>query len=114
MEELEMASIVIKGENNERYELEYNLFAIAKMEENGFDISNMEKKPISTLLGLIKGAFIMHQPTMTDDEVKEVVARIGNNEKLVEELTKMYMDALSFLNNGKSSDNSKNLVWEKH
>ena len=109
-----MASIVIKGDNNEKYELEYNLFAIAKMEEKGFDIMNMEKKPISTLLGLIKGAFIMHHPTMTDDEIKEVVARIGNNEKLIEELTKLYMEALSFLNNGKSKDSSKNLVWEKH
>lgn len=109
-----MASIVIKGDNNERYELEYNLFAIAKMEENGFDISKMESKPISTLLGLIEGAFIMHHPTMTDNEIKEVVARIGNNEKLIEELTKMYMEALNFLNGGKEKDNSKNLVWEKH
>lgn len=109
-----MASIVIKGENNERYELEYNLFAIAKMEEKGFDIVQMEKKPISTLLGLISGAFIMHHPTMTDEEIKDVVARIGNNEKLIEELTKMYMEALNFLQGGKSKDSSKNLAWEKH
>lgn len=109
-----MASIVIKGDNNERYELEYNLSAIAKMEEKGFDIMNMEKKPISTLIGLISGAFIMHHPTMTDEEIKDVVARIGNNEKLITELTTMYMSALEFLGNGKDKDSSKNLAWEKH
>lgn len=107
-----MASIVIKGENNERYELEYNLSAIAKMEEKGFDVSKMQDKPISTLLGLIEGAFIMHHPTMTEDEIKEIVARIGDNDKLIEELTKMYMEALNFLQGG--NDKSKNLAWEKH
>ena len=109
-----MASILIKGDNGERYELEYNLSAIVKMEEKGFDIQQMSTKPLSTVIGLIRGAFIMHHPTMTDEEIDEIVAKIGDNEKLIEELTKLYAKALNFVSSGKSKDMSKNLKWEKH
>ena len=108
-----MASILIQGDNGERYELEYNLDAIAKMEDKGFDIQQMNTKPMSTVLGLIRGAFIMHHPTMTDDEIDQIIARIGSNAKMVEELSKMYLGALSFLNNDSKKD-AKNLKWEKH
>lgn len=107
-----MASITIKGENKS-YILEFNRNSIIRMEDNGFDVSGIEKKPLSTIVKLIRGAFYMHQPKMTDDEIDEITDQLGGDEDLIKALIEMYMDAVSCLTISKK-DETKNFKWEKH
>ena len=107
-----MASIIIKDGDKE-YTLQFNRYSIVQMEEKGFDVKNIEKKPLSTITKLIRGAFYMHHPRMTDAEIDAVADKLGDTEKLVEELVKLYGDALMALTQG-NQDKSKNVMWEKH
>lgn len=107
-----MASIKLTMGDIE-YTLQYNRYSIVKMEEKGFDVKNIDKKPLSTITKLIRGAFYMHHPKLTDEEIDEIADKIDDTQKLVEELVKMYGDALSSMTLG-NKNSSKNFKWEKN
>lgn len=106
-----MASILLKS-NDKSYRLEYNRSSIVRMEENGFNVKDIEKKPLSTIVMLIRGAFYMHNPSLSDDEIDEIANQIGDTDKLVKTLVEMYMSVLTALT-GDKKDTSKNFKWEK-
>ena len=106
-----MASILIKSSDKE-YKLEYNRSSIVRMEECGFNVQDIEKKPLSTIVLLIRGAFYMHNPSLSDDEIDEIADQIGGSEDFIKELTEMYMGALQSLT-GDKKEKAKNFKWEK-
>ena len=105
-----MASIVLNV-NDKKYKLEYNRASIVKMEEKGFDVQDIESKPISTIVMLERGAFYMHNPSLEDDEIDAICENVGGDEKFIAKLTELYMDALKSLT-GDKKDKSKNVKWE--
>ena len=108
-----MGSILLKSNDGKHsYKLEYNRSSIVRMEENGFNVADIDKKPISTITLLIRGAFYMHNPSLTDSEIDEITEQVGNSVGLVEGLVQMYQDALTSLAGGSKKD-AKNFKWEK-
>lgn len=106
-----MASILIKS-NKKSYRLEYNRSSIVRMEENGFNVSNIDTKPLSTITLLIRGAFYMHNPSLSDEEIDKIAEQVGDGQGFIQVLTQMYQDALTSLTSGKD-DTTKNFKWEK-
>jgi len=107
-----MASFVIIKSNDKNYKLEYNRSSIVRMEENGFDVQKMNEKPLSTIVLLMRGAFYMHNPSLTDEEIDAICEQITNSEELVKQLVEMYMKALNSLVGDKKQE--KNFKWEKN
>lgn len=107
-----MASILLKS-NDKSYKLEYNRSSIVRMEESGFNVQDIEKKPLSTIVLLIRGAFYMHNSSLSDEEIDAITDQIGDTEGLIKVLTEMYMSVLQALTGDDKKDTSKNFKWEK-
>ena len=82
---------------DKKYTLEYNRYSIVKMEKDGFDVSKADKQPLSTLIGLSRGAFIMHHPELKPEDIDLIIDAgiqliIGLATGLVDALPKLIND----------------------
>ena len=95
--------------DNRDYVLEYTKRTIKRMEEDGFDYGEVEKKPMTMIPLLVKGAFLAHQRWIKDDEVDEILAVIKNKEAFYTTLSEMYAEQMKFLVD--TEDEGKNVEW---
>lgn len=108
-----MGKIVIKNEaDNKKYELEYNRSAIVRMEKEGFKVEKIDKEPLTTITLLMRGAFYMHNPSLTDEEIDAICDEIGLGDEFVKAVMELYTSALMSLS-GQDKDKTKNFKWEK-
>ena len=109
-----MGKIIIKNEAEEKkYELEYNRSALVRLEKAGFKIENIETEPISTITLLMRGAFYMHNPSLTDEEIDAICDQVEMSDEVVKKLIELYTEALLSLS-GQDKNKSKNFKWEKN
>ena len=109
-----MGSLIIKNEKDgKKYELAYNRSAIVRMEKQGFKIENIEKEPISTVILLMRGAFYMHNPSLSDDEIDAICDDIQGGDEFVKALLGLYTNVLMSLSGG-DKKTEKNFKWEKN
>lgn len=79
------------------YTLEYTAESVCLMEQLGFNmefIESVKDHPVSAAFSLLEGAFLAHHGDLTNDEVHDIVAHLGDKQKLFECLTVMYSEAL--------------------
>lgn len=107
-----MGKIVIKNEAGKRYELEYNRSAIVRMEKAGFRVDLIDKEPLSTITLLIRGAFYMHNPSLTDEEIDALCEEIDTGEEFIKALMELYTSSVMSLS-GQGKKETKNFKWEK-
>ena len=98
--------IEYKGET---YILEYSKRAITIMEDNGFRLSDIDDKPMTSLLLLFKGAFIKNHRTVSEALVEEIYDHCPDAEKMVSALMEMYMQAFEGVRT--EDDDSKKANW---
>lgn len=106
-----MDKIVIKFKDKE-YTLEFNRNSVVKMERDGFEVSKAEERPLSTLVELSRGAFIMHHPNMKDNEIDEIVDNIQNKTEFVNVLAEMYKNVVECIIKDKVNKEG-NATWAK-
>ena len=108
-----MGSILIKNESDgKQYKLAYNRSAIVRMEKAGFDVQNIEKEPATTITLLVRGAFYMHNPSLSDEEIDAIADQIDAGDELIKALVELYSVAMMSLSGGDKKQ-SKNFKWEK-
>ena len=109
-----MGNIVIKNEQGDkRYVLEYNRSAIVRMEREGFKIENIEKTPLSTIVLLMRGAFYMHNPSLSNEEIDAICEELEvGGDEFIKALMELYTSALMALS-GQDKKKTKNFKWEK-
>lgn len=79
------------------YKLEYTAETVCLMEQAGSIkefIESVEDHPISAAFTLLEGAFLAHHGDLTGDEIHDIVAHLGNKEKLFQCLVVMFNEAL--------------------
>lgn len=108
-----MGSILIKSDDGKQYKLAYNRSAIVRMERQGFNVEKIDKEPLSTICLLIRGAFYMYNPSLSDDEIDAIAEHIDTSKAFVEALLELYTAVLTSLS-GQTKDKSKNFTWEKN
>ena len=87
----EVRPIVIKDEENgKEYTLEFNRESIAFSETKGFDINDIEKKPMTRIPELFYYAFRMHHRNVSREKTDAILDTIGWNEKLLTRLGELY------------------------
>lgn len=105
--------ITIKSKDGKQeYRLAYNRKALIAMEEMGFNINDYKKCPVKSTSAVFYGAFMMHHPELSHDEIDEILSNVSDTAGLITELLKLYSDAVSaIVSNDKES---KNLTWGKN
>ncbi len=99
--------------NDKEYLLEFNRNAIVKLERDGFNISQVEERPLSSILYLFNGAFIMHHPKATEKEIDEIFSNIPEDQRpaLMQALITEYSKPIDTLFKP-VGDNTGNVTWE--
>ena len=93
--------------DNRDYLLKYTKRSIKRMEAEGFNYQEIDTKPMTMIPLLVKGAFIPHQPWITDDEIDNIISEIKDKSGFYAKLSEMYSEQLKYL----AEDEGKNLEW---
>ena len=79
------------------YCLEYTRKSVEQMEKNGFVITGITDKPMSTLPALFAGAFIANHRFVKKDVINAIYDKMTNKEALIGKLAEMYNEPISSL-----------------
>lgn len=95
------------------YTLEYNRDAIIFMEKKGFNISELESKPLTMIEILWQGAFWKNHRKEKADTIEKIYESINNKSELNAALSEMFIEAYSVLiGDSEETDETKNIVWK--
>ena len=89
------------------YTLEYTRASVKKMEDRGFIVTDVGKKPISTLPVLFAGAFLAHHPYEKKEVVDAIFGQFKDKESLLQKLGEMYNDPIRSM-----TESEGNLDWK--
>ena len=95
---------------DQNYILEYTRKTIKIMESNGFNINEIDTKPMVTIPTLFKGAFLSKHRFVKDELIDEIYKQMQHKDELVEALMDMYADAIQSLFD---EPEEGNLEWTK-
>lgn len=94
------------------YTLEYNRRVVKNiMERRGFNLNEVDSKPMTMLPLLFWGAFQMHHKGMTQDTTDQMLENFKDKEKLYEKLSEMYVDPINVLFD-EPEDDEGNVSWD--
>ena len=92
--------------NGVDYILEYNRFAVKRLEAAGFDIEEFLSKPITNVELAFAGAFLKNHPKINQSTIDEIFASCADKTGLIAVLQKMIDECYeSLLAEG-------NVTWE--
>lgn len=93
------------------YVLEFTRATVQQMENEGFLIDDVDKKPMTMIPELFAGAFRANHRFTKKDTINEIYAAMPNKEKLLQTLGEMYYEPMQSLID-EPKDSSKNVKWE--
>lgn len=102
-------TITIEFEGTE-YTLEFTRKSIETMEKQGFVVSEIADKPMSTLPTLFAGAFLAHHRFVKKEVIDSIFARLTNKTEFVQKLAEMYNEPLEALME-EPEESEGNLTW---
>lgn len=95
---------------DKEYCLEYTRASIVQMEKNGFVVTDIKDKPMSTLPTLFAGAFIANHKFVKQDVIDEIYSKMTNKSELIGKLAEMYNEPIMALIE-EPEENEGNLNW---
>lgn len=96
--------------NGKEYILEYTRKSVEQMERQGFIVSDINEKPMSTLPKLFAGAFIANHPHVSKNVVDDLFAKMTNRTELIGRLAEMYNEPIMTLVD-EPEESEGNLNW---
>lgn len=75
-----MAKTMTIEHNDAKYVLEYTRKSVEMMERQGFEIEELQRKPMTYLPSLFAGAFLAHHRYVKRDVINEIYAQLPNKE----------------------------------
>ena len=91
-----MSTIKFTFEGND-YELGYSRKTIQMMENSGFNVREVEDKPMLNLPRMFAGAFLLNHKHTRQDVIDRIYASLSDKDGLMATLIGMYNDQLSAL-----------------
>lgn len=83
--------------NGTHYELGFSRRTARDMEQAGFNIYELETKPLTRIPQLWDGAFLLNHRKTTKELRNEIYNRIRDKQTLIEKLGECYLDAVATL-----------------
>ena len=96
----------------EKYRLEFTRRSVQIMEQNGFKISELHEKPISTLPELFRGAFYANHRFVKDELIDEIFDSLPQKGELLGKLIELYQMPIRALIDDPDEENEGNASWE--
>ena len=106
-----MAKTISFDYKGTKYTLEYTRASVRALENQGFKLSDIEDKPMTTLPTLFAGAFYAHHRFLKQAVIDEIFDNIKDKMGLMTKLGEMYNEPLEALIDD-PEDNEGNLNWE--
>lgn len=106
-----MAKTISFDYKGTKYTLEFTRASIRALENQGFKLSDIEDKPMSTLPTLFAGAFYAHHRFIKPTVIEEIFDIMPDKMDLITKLGEMYNEPLEALIDD-PEDNEGNLNWE--
>lgn len=79
------------------YTLEYTRNTIKQMEGKGFNIGEIDSKPLTVFPELFAGAFLCHHKKTERSKIDEIYKHLPNKEELISKLSEMYAEPIMSL-----------------
>lgn len=92
-----MAKVLTFNFEGKEYTLEYTRNSVATMERQGFNLNDIESKPMTTLPKLFAGAFLAHHSGIKQEKINNIFDHITNKAELTVKLAEMYNDPIATL-----------------
>lgn len=106
-----MAKTITINYEGAEYTLEYTRKSIETMERQGFVLSDIKSRPMSTLPALFAGAFLAHHRYVKKEKVDAIFENLTNKEVLFEKLAEMYAEPLEALMDEPEENTEGNVTW---
>ncbi len=106
-----MAKQIIFQFEGKDYTLEFTRKSIETMERQGFIVSEVTEKPVSTLPVLFAGAFLAHHRFVKKDVIDRIFDKLTNKEDLIGKLAEMYNEPIMALMD-EPEEQEGNVEWE--
>lgn len=103
-----MAKKITFEADGSKYVLEYSKKTVRALESRGFSMRDVQSKPMTCLPMLFEGAFALHHPKMTSDDIQKIFGRMNNREELFNALVDMFNAPVEGL--FEDPDEEKNVV----
>lgn len=98
--------------NGKTYTLEFSRSVVRMMEQQGFDLNNIDRKPINTIPALFAGAFRKNHSSVSRKLIDEIYEKMTHRTELVSKLAEMYGDTVSTLFDEPDEDDEGNANWD--
>lgn len=105
-----MAKTITFNFEGKEYTLEFTRSTIKTMERQGFVISDIATKPMTTLPVLFAGAFLAHHRFIKQEVIEKIFAKLTDKDLLVEKLAEMYNEPIEAMMEEPEEDEG-NLSW---
>lgn len=92
------------------YTLEFTRKSIETMERQGFVVSDIGDKPMSTLPTLFAGAFLAHHRFVKKEVIDSIFEKLTNKQEFIQKLAEMYSEPLEALMD-EPKESEGNLTW---
>lgn len=102
-----MSKQITFAHEGKEYILEYTRASVKKMEARGFVVTDVSKKPVSSLPLLFAGAFLAHHPYEKKEVVDTIFDQFRDKEGLLQKLGEMYNDPIRSM-----TESEGNLEWK--
>jgi len=104
--------VITDSENGKEYTLEFSRKSVAKAEQAGLDINQIESKVMTMTPILFWGAFLMHHPHMTREQTDKILYEGlgGLNAEELSKLGELYAEPFKTLIAGDEEANPRKMA----
>lgn len=104
--------VITDPDEGREYTLEFSRKTVAKVEQAGLDINQLESKSMTMIPLLFWGAFLMHHPYMTREKTDSILfdGLGGLNGKEMEHLGKLYAAPFQTLISDEGEENPRKMA----
>lgn len=92
-----MAKTLTITANDVEYTLEFTRKTVSILEKQGFVLSDIAEKPMTTLPELFAGAFLAHHRYVKREVIDSIYDSMPNKEDLIKRLAEMYNEPIEAL-----------------
>ena len=103
-----MATKITFEADGTKYTLEYSKKTVRALESRGFNMRDVQAKPMTYLPMLFEGAFALHHPKTSAETIQKIFGRMNNREELFNALVNMFNAPVEGL--FEDPDEEKNVV----
>lgn len=104
-----MAKTMTIKHGDEKYVLEYTRKSVEMMERQGFEIDELQRKPMTYLPALFAGAFLAHHRYVKREVIDKIYTQLANKGDMLGKLVEMYSEPITALMD--DPENEGNASW---